>query len=362
MGKITIKYRFRLLPKWIWAVMLFLGLSFYARAQETDCNRKVEMAETAFKAGDFENVVSLVEGCLSGNSISPELRFKIHHLLTKLYFYQDNLLLARKHLHLMVQLDPGYLPELRGEPSDFVGFFHQFRTSRLAFGVRLFGSINRANIYFQHGLNGVTNANGGEQDYSTYNPTANFGVALLAEIPIRGRLWFVPELGYCQKSIRYEDRTFPNDLLVYKENYNYFEAPLAFKVQLGPIRPITPTISFGGVLSWLQSSNATLTKGTLRSQPISMLPQRRRLDYAPTIGLGAGLRLGSTRLLLEFRYRQGLRNLALKSARFSNPNLIFGYLHIDDDFSISMIEFSTAYTFDFYSVKPKLKWRKHETN
>ncbi len=124
-----------------------------------------------------------------------------------------------------------------------------------------------------------------------------------------------------------------------------------------------PYVNFGATFGYLVGAKALVTRkdnveGTSQDVPgpeQKIADLRHKMMYHASIGAGFKLKnvISNGYILVDLRYNIGLRNVVNPANRYSNQELIYNYLYIDNNFTMNSLVFSVGYALPKY--KPKIK-------
>src|SRR5690606_1268010 len=83
---------------------------------------------------------------------------------------------------------------------------------------------------------------------------------------------------------------------------------------------------------------------------------RNMFNVSVVAGLGAKFRLGRNFLIVEARYNRFLLNSVNKTNRYSNPELVYQFAYVDNDYRMDNFSLSVGFEKSFYKPRKKHKY------
>ena len=304
------------------------------------------LAKKYYDDGNWEQSIETITHWLREKKVSREERWQIRYLLSLNYFFLDRQVEADGCIRNMINLNPGFKPQSGIEPSDYILFYNSFNFIPIGLGLRSAYTIGFVNVLGDHPLNGDP------PDFDSnpeYQVTSNSQYGLVLELPIYKGLWFSPEIVYNSVALGYDDRSFSGHKLSYHEKMNYVEVPLSFKYSFLP-GIISPYFRLGVTTGYMVNAKMRLSLDENKEGVFESTEKRYRWEINPMAGVGINIRVGQGVFSIEARYRQAVKNKVKPEMRFSDPDQIYNFFHLDDDFMVSTGELSLGYTFYFYKI------------
>jgi hypothetical protein len=327
-----------------------------------------------FDKGEFGMVIRQLNPYR--NTPNRSDRARVHLLLAETYLTTGRYDAADSSMRTILRATPGI--EMDPDNPDMLQLYNSFRTEPVLF-LSLGGgpNITRAYPYANYGIGNTSEQSGVYTDF-----TYGFQVGAGISVALARNLELGVELYYFNKKYLFRDSLLTNALsspapfsLEFTEIQSWIDVPVMFTYTYRPKsrnRGIFPFVSAGLTYNYL--FGATL-KGLQRSarggdalepftpiadddrfdlMPAEGLPLRRRHNFSATVGAGAKLRIGATKYLaLGFRYNVGFRNLVETQNRYSNPDLIYRFGYIDNDFRIDNLSATLSFIAPVYFPKKK---------
>jgi hypothetical protein len=351
--------------------ILFLPQTGFSQGTLNNCDPVYEKALTAYREGRINDVPNILKDCL-GNW-QGEREADAHKLLTNTYLYFNERAQAENAMLNFLRLNPEYVidadstSENRDTP-EFINLYNTFRTRPIF----LIGAKAGGNWSFIHGNKSFSLENEAFADQK-YKGRLGFQVGITMEVPLWKEFSLNPELYLAAKNYRYETTVMDFAQVSFTENQLWLELPILLKYNF-PIRNKNriPFINIGGSVQYLINSNAEVIRKDITADSsgrsvddpqINVSDLRNKLNYNAIIGAGIKLKnvLGKGYIIIEGRYTHGLRNIvnpAKRAQSLSDSDLVYTFLHIDNDFTMNTFAISIGYTIPQY--KPKILRKKKE--
>jgi hypothetical protein len=361
-------YYQRLIIKCLVSWLLILGGQRVARAQST-CNQTLIKAQIAYYEGRASEVPAILNACLT-DGFSREEKVQAYYLLTLTHLYLNETINAEHSLLDFLRLNPEYQIKEDVDPMEFINLYKQFRT----WPVYLIGIKPGGNFTFVHPVRYFSTDNLQTMN-GFYTSRLQFQTSLHVEIPLNGRFSFAPELLLANRSYNYNTRLFSYVNVDFVERQMYLETPMVFIWHLRN-SGWRPYLNGGISVGQLWSARAQVRRTDINlanqsSEPnsdirrevtgpdVSLNAQRKFMQLSPLLGAGIKYKKGRNTLLLDVRYSVALLNAVKSRKRYTNPELIYRYGYLDNDFRMSSISISLGYLIPIY--KPKVL-RRNETS
>jgi hypothetical protein len=255
----------------------------------------------------------------------------------------------------LLKLEPEYEINQAVDPSEFIGLFDNYRTLPV-YSLGVFGGLNYSNINVTE-LYGVHNISNAAYEYNSSGMGYQLG-ARLNRFLVKG-LEFCLEFSLAQSNYEYIDSAMSFSFVSFDEKQTRLDLPLSFTYQF-EINKIEPYIRLGFSNSYLLNAFGTaMRKYTddshrdITGSDIGLSDFRNKYNAGLIAGIGAKYKVKRGHVFFEARYLYGLLNQTNESNRYTNPELIYKYFYIDDDFTLNNYIFSVGYMYSFYKPKKK---------
>ncbi|QHT66037.1 PorT family protein [Rhodocytophaga rosea] len=348
-------------------VILFLPIVVFSQSTLNNCDPVYEKALTAYREGRINDVPTILKDCLE--NWQGEREADAHKLLTNTYLYfneraqAENAMLNFLKLNSEYAIDADSTSENRDTP-EFINLYNTFRTRPIF----LIGAKAGGNWSFINGTKGFSLDNEAftEQEY---NGRLGYQAGISAEIPVWKQFAINPEFYLLVKGYKETSTIMDFAKISFTETQYWADLPLTLKYNvLTKNRNRVPFISIGSSVQYLIHSNADLDRKdidvmtgsiarALDPKPVNVTNMRNRLNYNAIIGAGIKLKnvIGKGLITIEGRYTHGLRNIVnpeKRAAGLYNSDLVYDFLHIDNNFTMNTFSVSLGYIMPQY--KPKV--------
>ncbi len=369
-----------------------------------NCN--LDEAKRWYEEGNLDQVESIETCAKDPKSMSSEKRLEAFELITESYLYRDNIGAADRSFQEMLRIDPLYEPDLTGESQESYDLIYLSKTySRRPIFSMYFGAGMNFTLVEQLENYGTDNTSGISDNESYlrknvfgFNGTVGFELPLLYNFDLTVDATF----GY--RSYAYGDSLYMSvgtvnptgqstntnlgsragqpvlySVLTFKENQYWIDVPLMLRYNITKFEGFLPYVYVGGAANFLlhaglqdisrsttaetgirdksvPESNINITRNKTSTEDI--LPSMRtRVNVSLVAGAGMKFRLGRNFLFADFRYTRMFLNAVDINNRYSNPELLYNYAHVDNDFRMDNFALTIGFIKAFYVPR-----KKHQYN
>ena len=177
----------------------------------------------------------------------------------------------------------------------------------------------------------------------------------------------------------YQGNPVPYSVLTFQENQFWIDVPLTLRYNITKFKGILPYVYAGAAVNFLLSADlqdiqrATTAESGIReknnptktinitnnsSSTGEKLPSLRNMvNLSFVAGAGMKFRLGRNFLFADFRYSRMFFNNVDKDNRYTNPELVYNYAHVDNDFRMDNFALTVGFIKAFYTPR-----KKHQYN
>ncbi|MFK7797350.1 MAG: outer membrane beta-barrel protein [Aureispira sp.] len=374
-----------------------------------NCN--LDEAKRWYEEGNLERVES-IETCASDpKSMSSEKRLEAFELITESYLYRNKIGAADKSFREMLRIDPLYKPDLTGESQESYDLIYLSQT---------FNRNPIFSMYFGGGLNftlveqmqnyGVDNTSGRSdregylrQNVFGVNASIGFELPLLYNFDLTLDATFgyrtyafgdtlYMSVGSTNPTTQTGDQAHNNDLgtyqgnpvpystLTFKENQYWIDIPLMLRYNITKFEGLMPYIYAGVAANFLISADLQDVSRTTTAEPIGLRDQsvptkqinitnnktsvandtlptmRTMVNVSFVAGAGMKFRVGRNFLYADFRYSRMFLNAVNTDNRYTNPELLYNYGHVDNDFRMDNFALTIGFIKAFYMPRKKRQY------
>lgn len=335
----------------IGCTLLLAGLFNTSQAQNT-CTNKLKEAESNYENGLIEEIPEMLKPCMK-NGFTKEEKIRGYKLIIKSHLFNQDMSNAAQAMLDFLRDYPEYLPETTTDGLDFIKLHNRFETLPYL-TMSVFAGANTSSVSV---IQPYTLDDNEQQSY-TYG-TPGFQLGLQFSRPFYQ--YFDISLGVelQRHTFQYTGKSFGFSKLTLQERQTKLTIP-ALGTFIYPIKKWHPFIALGFNISYLMSDQATPTRiytdnsnDDITGTDIDMLIHRQKIIPNLVAELGVRYKIPEGYFFFKTAYQLGLMNQTNTNARYDNPELMYIYYYLDDDFKINNLSFSIGYTRMLYKPKPK---------
>ncbi len=331
------------------------GYSFAQEAEEAeqDCSVILKQAESTYDAGKIENVPSLLEKCIE-KGFSKEEKLRAYKLIISSYLFDDKQEKANEFMLKLLKLDPEYELNKTTETTEFIQLFETYRTEPV-YSIGFFGGLNLTN-YIVNELYGIHNISNINSDFNTFGFGFQVGANINRYLAKGLEISIQPMLS--RNTYSYSDSIFDFTYVDIYEQQTRIDLPISLIYEFGDknIRPYARIgISTNYILSVPIEATRVYTDNAhpnISGTDINIIDFRRKLNFSSIAGLGVKYKIPRGFLIFDTRYNYGILNQVNTNQRYTNPELIYKYYYVDNNFKLNNLMFSIGYVYSIY--KPEL--------
>ena len=346
--------------------VLIVGFWFvpfiYSLGQSDECTASLQKAQKLYNQGMIEDIASILRPCIE-NGFTRNQRNEAYKLIILASLLDGNQQLAENTMIEFLKKNPEY-EVMPNDPVEFVYLFESYRTlSVFSIGLKFGANLSDPMIIEPYSAG----------DLNTTVLSDKLGVGYQAGIAanryVAKHLFINLEFNYCMNSYKFTEKynkfSLPEDpvseVFTFKETVNRVDIPLSIGYEFES-KLFNYFIRIGGSYSWLFTAhgnpegryNYSYGQNIQTGVEVPLESFREKSLYFCHAGLGIKYKVPRGYLVADFRYNFGLNNIVLPEKRFETGELLPGYYHIDDDFSITNFAMSFGYYFSFYQPRKKL--------
>ncbi|MCX2742684.1 porin family protein [Mangrovivirga sp. M17] len=349
------------------SLMLLPGLIFGQVKEEVNgCAKTLQNARKTYEQGRIEEIPGLLNKCLQ-SGFNEQEKVEAYRLLTLANLYFDEKGKAQESMLKMLKIDPEYEINPVVDPPEFINLYNMFRTNP----VYLFGGMAGANFTQVNVLQNYSLDNPEITD-AEYRVRTGYHVGVVFEFSLSKKISLMtgPQFNMLTYEYRESKLGFVKETFVEKQSR--ISLPITFKYEFNGEK-VQPFIRLGAEGSYLLGAEAEVERfddlGDLnvddgnrgvKGPPVDLSEQRMSFNWSLVAGGGIKIKelLGKGYFTIDVRYAYGMMNAVNAENRYSNIELKYDYLHLDDDFQLNNLMISIGYTVPVY--RPKLKKNKKE--
>ncbi|WBM75594.1 outer membrane beta-barrel protein [Saprospira grandis] len=390
--------------KLLWAAVALALSPQVLSAQSLDedlCNDHLDEAKRAYEEGQLEEVGDLIRDCLANKKAFPvkAKREEGYKLLTESYLFRNDLDDATRSFEELLKINPLYEADSLN-PNNSYDLIYLSRTYRHKPLVSIYGNIGANNTRLQTlETYNVDNNNYRAENYNQF--VLGFSGAIGVEMPIWRDFTLALEGNFALRSYRAIDSMFlsaglqnpaQNTLqyssLQFDERQYWIDIPLMLRYEhyFKRYKKVIPYAYIGGAPNFLLSASVVnIQRNTTRESDgggavvggersfviagsglsaetqageADRLSLREGFNVSLLAGAGAKIRLGHDFVIIEARYNRFLMNSVNRENRYSNPELLYEYGHVDNDFRMDNYSLTIGFEKSFYKPRKKRQYNE----
>lgn len=318
---------------------------------QNKCVVNLRIAEQEYEMGRIERVPLLLQPCLQ-TGINAEDKVRAMRLMVLCYLYENKEDSAEYMMEQLLRTQPGLSIDPQTEDARFVKLFKTYRTEAVR-GLGVTGGImrSRPRILQQYGINPAPVPSTGRSVGNGIYMGVAFTQYLFPHLEMYTELRFArEEVRFNEQPLEFADVSYTetNDLLELPLMLTYFRGTGQFRyfVEAG----FTTSVM---MRAWANPQRTYNNQGVVSHSDISgsqiqVYDQRRHLQLTPVLGIGFRRQFKRSYFFGKINYAPGLINHAKADSRYNNPDLLYEYYYVDDDFVVNRLSYSAGYVFLFY--------------
>ncbi len=337
------------------AIALFGMVIVNMAVAQEPCAIQLKEAQKMYEDGVIEKVPSKLSSCLD-KGFNRQQKVEALKLMVLCALYEGNGELANERMITFLKYDPEYEIDTEVDPKEFVELMDNFRTSAL-WTVGLHGGVNLTRIHVLQTF--------GVQDLSSYNgkysaPELGLQVSFEVSRFITNRLDVRTGVSIMQKKFQYNANYVDVNNILIDEEQNFINIPLLFNYDITRTN-FRPFVMLGGAIGtmtrasggYTRSYGEPVSRADATGPDIDLSPYRNQWNYWAVGGLGVKYKIPRGFIYGRAFFHYGLNNMAITNNRYSDPERLFKYYHVEHDFIQDNMVFEVGYSYSFY--KPKAK-------
>lgn len=382
----------------VWCCILTLVTSnIYAQRKKgtSSDNCKLDEAKKWYEKGELEKIEEIESCAKDPKSMSREKRLEAFELITESYLYRDKIGAADNSFRALLRIDPLYQPDTIGDSYQSYDLIYLSRTfTRRPIFSMYFGAGTNFSLIQQLQNYGVDNTSG-VADHEGYlrevvlgaNATVGFDLPLIYNFDLTLDLTFGYRTYAYGDSLYISVGTNPtgqaanNNLasnspllyssLTFQENQFWLDIPLMLRYNITKFKGVLPYVYAGAAANFLLHSELNgITRTTEReannkgdktiqsnsiivTQNGTIPSLRTNVNVSFIAGAGMKFRLGRNFLYVDFRYTRMFLNNVNLTNRYANPELVYRFGHIDNDFRTDNFALTVGFVKAFYVPRKK---------
>ena len=334
-------------------LLLIIGTGISA---QEECAVTLKKAEKLYDEGVIEEIPGMLQPCLE-KGFSRVDRIRALRLVILCHIFEDRKDLAEQTMLTLLNYDPEYEANKAVDPAEFIQLYNSYRTNPV-YSIGIMGGLNSAyaSPTVSYGMDNTSGFTG------EFNPSGmGFHVMLFLNRYLAPNTELSMGLSYVQNKFESIDTLLDFALTSFDETQNRLELPVSvtYDFQVFNLRPYLR----GGInASYLLNAYSQATRTYLDNShrdvtgsDIEINDYRNNFNLALTGGAGLKYKVKRGYFFLDARYNYYFLNSVKRKSRYNNPELLFKYYHVDDDFQLSNLLISAGYMYSFYKPEKIVK-------
>lgn len=337
--------------------------TFALQTLAQDCPQALRLARAIYDQGRLQEVETYLQPCFTGKSADGQkaLMVEAYKLLCLSHIYLEEPEKADADMLNIKKTDPYYRPNEGVDPAEYVALYKTFREAPIfRYGGRI--GLNAARPSVQSLNTAVQLAEDSKYGYG-FSFVFGFGIdlPLTSLLTLHGELLYNPwQFALTEKVLINDPYTGQQRLNEFQgtENQNWISMPVQVEYTLfnssQSISRHSPFVAAGINTGYLLNANITAER---QREGQSTVPEanieinRNRLNLGLVLSAGIKPKLGSGKLVVEFRYTYGLTPVTSQEKAFANQQLLADYYYADPIFTVQAFAFSVSYLQEKFSPK-----------
>ena len=343
---------FYLCPKMIktFLVILLVCVGFVSEAQE-DWLLK---AQKMYDLGKIEKIHDYLTPFLPKASKAELISAYRLLILTNIYEKKNND--ADSLMNVLLNFENEYTLQSSDSIGEFADLYNSYRTNPKYGFSFVFGYITpQVTPLKNYGTNNLLENNYKYSSNSlSFNVGLNFTYYLYKDVSLDAGLIFT--------LLNYKNKLNLNEVmsLDFAETQSILTLPISLRYSY-TYKKIKPFILTGFSVNKLLSSSAQVSRHfngdispAVTGPVVDITNSRASYSYALNLGLGFEYKIKHALLGFQVNYSYALNSAVTPDSRYANPDLIYKYYYVDNDFKIDFFSVSFRYTYLLYSPKKQI--------
>lgn len=334
-------------------IILFVFAIFTLQAQD-DCTVKLKQAEEFFDDGKIETISSLLVECLK-SGFSKDEKIRAYKVIINSYLFEDKLNLAEENMLKLLKLEPELKINKTVDPAEFVNLYKTYKTLP-TYSIGIVAGVNLSSVTVNEAF-GVHNVSNQTFNYKSSGMGYQFGLNVNRNITSNLQVGF--SVNIIQNNFEYTDSIFSFVHVSFVEKQTRIDLPLSVYYSFGK-KIFRPYITVGANTGFVISASSTATRSytdnshkDITGSDIDLKEYRRNVNFSALAGVGAKYMIKRGYFFFEAKYLYGLLNQVNTNTRYTNPELIYKYYYLDNNFKLNNLMISVGYMYSIYKPKKK---------
>lgn len=354
------------MKKYILLIVLMSSFVVGVWAQEdSDCSKNLKKAQRVYDSGEIEKVEAMIAECmLDGFNFAEKTEGYVLIILVNLF--EDNIPQAEVNMVELLKHNPDFRPK-SSDHQELKDLYAKFRTDPLLIIDYTVGlNFTEASVLKYHTLNYES------PYFKEYSPRVGAAIGIVGNYLLRNN--FRANLGASYKFQNYEVYEFygydgssfdtdDHQLIDARVNTSLIGVQTGVTKEFGR-RKLVPYAGLGGIFEIYTNSqhliersyvNSEASIGNVTGPSVNSLSLLNGYNLSALVDVGFRYKLGlKGKLIFSVKTSYGLVNQTFAASRYEDPELVYKYYFIPDDYLIHSMSVNIGYSQLIYNPK-KLK-------
>ncbi len=388
----------------IFLSILIVDLSVAQRKGTSIDNCQLDEAKKWYEEGELERIEEIEDCASDPKSMSSEKRLEALKLITESYLYRNKVGKADKSFRKLLRVNPLYVVDsTQSENSWDLLYLSRTFSRRPIFSMYFSAGTNFSKIEMleNYGTDNTMTDIAAESYMDKLTVGANGGFGF--ELPLMYGFDLAIEANFAYRTYIFTDSLYISSNLLnpssdqnsnlgtnrvgkpllystlsFQENQLWIDIPLMLRYNVtfknflpyvylggGPNillyaditkieRSTEGEVTGGGQIVQPPNSPISLIEHTDPRNPSKTIPtMRSMLNWSLVAGAGLKFRLGRNFVFVDFRYTMMFKNNVEIQNRYANPDLLYRYGHVDNDFRNDNFALTVGFIKSFYQPRKK---------
>ena len=341
------------------------------------CELKLEKALGHFEEGKIELVPNIIAECLDNPDLEFEKNVAAHKLLAETYIYLSKDREADLVLQRLLKLDPAFGTNTTVLSPELVERLRTFRTTPslgIGFNFGTVATTTHTSQYYHTDLQNDSTAG-----KPTNKPLLGLRIGSDVEVMLGKNFEFSTGLDFVWRRFRYKDELVHHldstdlngyDNLEFNENHYSLDVPILLRYNR-QIKQFHPYAYLGVHGNFLLGANMSKMKRSSGNENVfeqvvfifshfnnsseeQKTPNLRLFsNLSLTAGLGLKIPFKLDHLIIDLQYNYQVFNAVKRQNRYLNPQLLYEFAYVDNDFRVSNLSLTFGYSKSIFMPKKK---------
>ncbi len=335
------------------------GVIFPAFGQDQDCSESLDEARRLFDSGKLEKVEPTLEPCMK-DGFTKSQKTEAYQIIILTQQYDNRPADAEETFLELLEHDPEFEVNEENTPEELLHLVNKHHAPPVWNAGLIFGPVitnaRRTNSY------STGNASNETKEYTSNS--LGYVIGVKVNRFITKDIEIGAEIQLMRQSFKSTSDQFGFATIESAETQDWVQLPImgTYDFSHGKWEPY---VSLGVVPAYMIAANAEIKRtvnsgansglGDVTGPDIDMISQRNQFNIASLFAAGVKYKIPRAFLLLEARHSWYFLNQVKSEERFKNPELLYQYYYVDDNFNIGNIQIMLGFTYSFHKIKARSK-------